>query len=257
MTPDLLESRVRRFVRWIAAGVLVAGVHAGAASYAMMAWNDDTAAETSGAVVVEIALEMTADITPPIELPPGPMMDESQPTVAAVQQKIESKPEETPVEDLPSPAPEPEVVLQKQTIAEKERKEIKEEAPQEQAVVAAEPTMAVPQTTAPPPIEAPVAQKAAAPEQGSKRVDTRAIVSWQKTVVMHINKHKRYPSAARSRGIEGDAMVRFLLDRSGQVTGVEVVKTSGSSLLDAESVELLRRAAPLPRPPTAVVGEVL
>jgi protein TonB len=257
MTPDLIESRVRRFARWIAAGIVVLGVHVGAASYALMAWEDETEAETSGAIAVEIALEMTSDMEQPLDLPPGPMMEESQPTVAAAQQEVESKPEEIPVEDLPSPAPEPEVVLPKQTTATEEPEEVKEEAPQERAVIAAEPTQAAPQTTAPPPVDAPVANKAAAPEQGSKEVDTRSILSWQKSVAMHLNKHKRYPAAARARGIEGEALVRFLLDRSGQVSGVEVTRTSGSPLLDAETAELLKRAAPLPRPPTAVVGELL
>jgi protein TonB len=76
-------------------------------------------------------------------------------------------------------------------------------------------------------------------------------------MVMHINRHKRYPDAARSRGIAGEVQIVFSMDRSGRVVRSRIQHSSGSSLLDAEAVELFKRASPLPLPPPAVQGEIL
>ena len=254
---NLLESRTRRFVRWIGAATLVVGLHVAAGSYAMMQWDEESDDETSGAIAIEVALEMTADITEPMNLAPGPLMEESTPTAPSSQEVIEKVEEETPVEEMPSPAPDPEVVLQKQKPVEKEPEEKEEQEEPSPEVQASEQTIAAPQTSAPPPVDAPVAKTAAAPKQGSTQSDSRKIMSWQRSVVLHLNRHKRYPARARSRGQEGEAIVRFVMDRSGQVSSVKMVRSSGSGMLDDESLELLKRAAPLPRPPPAVVGESL
>lgn len=254
---NLLESRIRRFVRWIGAGVLVVALHIGAGSYAMLQWEEESDDETAGAIAVEVALEMTSDMTEPMNLAPGPLMEEAAPSQPSSEEVIEKVEEETPVEDLPSPAPEPEVVLQKQVPTEKEPEKEEEEKEPTPQVQSAEQSIAAPQTSAPPPIDAPVAKAAAAPQAGSTSADSRKVLSWQRSVVLHIGRHKRYPRAARSRGVEGEAIVRFVMDRSGQVASVELVRSSGSELLDAESLKLLNRAAPLPRPPPAVVGESL
>ena len=254
---NLLETRGRRLIRWIGAATLVIGLHAAAGGYAMMHQSDESDDESSGAIAIEIALESTADIAEPMNLAPGPLMEESMPTAPASQEVLEKVEDETSVEEMPSPAPEPEVVLQKQTQVETEPEEQKPEEQPSPQVQASEQTIAAPQTSAPPPIAAPVAEKAAAPQQGSVQSDTRKILTWQRSVVLHINKHKRYPSNARSRGIEGEAMVHFVMDRSGQVSAVKVTRSSGSGTLDDESLELLKRAAPLPRPPPSVVGEKL
>ena len=42
-------------------------------------------------------------------------------------------------------------------------------------------------------------------------------MSWQKSLVLHLNKHKKYPHDARKNGHEGVANVSFTIDRSGKV----------------------------------------
>jgi protein TonB len=63
-----------------------------------------------------------------------------------------------------------------------------------------------------------------------------------------IAQHKTYPEEARRRGDEGTVVVRFSLDRSGRVGDVTVLRGSGSSILDAATVAMLRNAV-LPTPP--------
>ncbi len=65
-------------------------------------------------------------------------------------------------------------------------------------------------------------------------------------IMRKIEAAKRYPKVARAMGIEGTAVVRFRLEPSGQVERVEVVRSSGSEILDRASLETVRDAAPLP-----------
>ncbi len=46
-----------------------------------------------------------------------------------------------------------------------------------------------------------------------------------------------YPSSARSKGVEGVAIVRFLLDKEGYVDTVEIAESSGSDALDRAALK--------------------
>jgi len=52
-----------------------------------------------------------------------------------------------------------------------------------------------------------------------------------------LQKFKRYPSAAR--GKSGTVIVRFVLNRAGDVIGSTVTKSSGNDVLDREAIEIL------------------
>jgi len=58
-----------------------------------------------------------------------------------------------------------------------------------------------------------------------------------------IERHKFYPRKARRRGHEGQALVAFVLQADGRITGVEVRRSSGSDLLDRAAVEALEKLA--------------
>ena len=75
---------------------------------------------------------------------------------------------------------------------------------------------------------------------------------WQARVASHLERRKRYPSAARKQGQQGTAQVRFTIDGSGNVQSVSLVRSSGVPLLDEEVVALVRRASPVPAPPPGV-----
>jgi protein TonB len=110
-------------------------------------------------------------------------------------------------------------------------------------------------TTAPPPSEAEPANAAAAPAPGLSAIAVKAQANWQRSLVAHINRYKRYPAQARAHKVEGIVSVEFTLDRSGQILSSRVAHSSGSAVLDEEAVALLRRAAPLPSPPQEVPPE--
>ena len=56
----------------------------------------------------------------------------------------------------------------------------------------------------------------------------------------------RYPPQAKENLIEGRLAVLFSLDRQGRMTRIEVIKPSGSELLDREAIRAVKTAAPYP-----------
>jgi periplasmic protein TonB len=112
------------------------------------------------------------------------------------------------------------------------------------------------QTTAPSAAPVPQAQAAAAPPPGiASQPSPDAVKRWQATLVAHLQRHKRYPAAARSNNEEGTAYLRFAMDRTGHVLLKSIARASGHRALDQETLELLERAQPLPAPPTDMPGE--
>ena len=65
-------------------------------------------------------------------------------------------------------------------------------------------------------------------------------------IVSSIERVKSYPRLARERGIQGVVHVRFRLRPRGEVDRVEIVKSSGSEILDTYSVQTVYRAGPMP-----------
>lgn len=56
---------------------------------------------------------------------------------------------------------------------------------------------------------------------------------------------KRYPTAARSNGLEGKVLLRAVIRADGQVVEVRVQKSSGYDELDAAALETMSQASPL------------
>jgi protein TonB len=76
--------------------------------------------------------------------------------------------------------------------------------------------------------------------------------AYKALVFGHLQKFKRYPSAAR--GASGVVMVQFVLNRAGDVIECAVTKSSGNEVLDREALAILRRASPFPGFPAAKSG---
>ena len=72
-----------------------------------------------------------------------------------------------------------------------------------------------------------------------------ASVGYRALLSAWLESHKRYPDAARQRGEEGRAVLRFSVDRSGRVLDFAVTSSSGYPDLD-QSVEEMMRGATLP-----------
>jgi protein TonB len=253
---DLFESRRIVTARWIGAAIVMLAAHLGCTALALMHWHepelDDAAA---GAAIIEMVLAPAVPVDSPdvahgpqVEeamLTPPPQIENPEPAIAEEQPKLE-----------PAPlAPEPEIALPIPTPVE-ELKPKAEEAEELKQKVETQ-ASAAPLTMAPPkvePTEEPVQTTPAAGAASARR--QRAEVSWQKALVSHLNRFKRYPDGARARGSQGSVLVEFTIDRSGHVVASRVLQHSGSASLDDEAIAVLKRASPLPRPPTELTGEL-
>jgi len=58
-----------------------------------------------------------------------------------------------------------------------------------------------------------------------------------------------YPRIARKRGWQGKVVIKFVVWEDGHVSDVEIVESSGYSVLDKNAVKSVKTAAPFPKPP--------
>lgn len=246
-------------MRWGVAGVLIVAVHA-ALVYGALFWHKvEAEAPPPAAVMIELAPMPVSAPTPTEDVAPGPQMVQAPQTTPDAPDTPEDTPpppdpvkkevvEETP-ELPPSPVPS-EVVLPKvepepvDMPLPKPRPEVVEKPKKE-----AKPTRRkqAPATSAAPRSEAQPSPTTAAPSPGAAASNSRARASWAAMVSAHLNRFKRYPPGAQ--GITGRPSVRFSLNGSGHVTSVQLVRSSGSAVLDSEAMATVRRASPFPAPP--------
>ena len=60
----------------------------------------------------------------------------------------------------------------------------------------------------------------------------------------------QYPYEAATAGIQGELTLDFVIARSGKVDSIELVRSSGSKILDEEAIRSIRKAAPFDPIPT-------
>jgi protein TonB len=83
------------------------------------------------------------------------------------------------------------------------------------------------------------------PPQTSEAPQAAISPGWQSAVGAWLQSNKTYPDAARRRGEEGRATVRFTVNREGRVIDFGLLSGTGSEALDA-AVDRLLRGARLP-----------
>ena len=91
---------------------------------------------------------------------------------------------------------------------------------------------------------------------GTSDVDTNAARGlFTGKVRQRIADAKYYPRTARRRGIEGQPVVAFTLDKGGRLMKAGLAKTSGYRLLDQAALEAVQQAAPYPEIPAELNAE--
>jgi protein TonB len=91
----------------------------------------------------------------------------------------------------------------------------------------------------------------------STKVSPEVVRKWQMTINNHLNQFKRYPPQAREHAEKGTVKVAFVLDSGGHIVSSHIVTSSGSAILDQETLDLLKRAEPYPLPPAGTSGQDL
>jgi protein TonB len=211
-------------------------------------------------VVFEPAPPKEATPTPPAETmqpPPEPEPEAvppppEPPVVAAEPPPPQPPPPEPPPPEPPPPQPEapvavseppppPPPVPQKHVV-----KKVPKPVLRHQEV--SQPTQAYlppPQLPAAPAPSAPPQTAMAATPMPAPVPSPEASAGYRALLSAWLESHKRYPDAARQRGEEGRAVLRFSVDRSGRVLDFAVTSSSGYPDID-QSVEEMMRGATLP-----------
>jgi protein TonB len=114
---------------------------------------------------------------------------------------------------------------------------------------------ALPEEKPPPKVEqvSPATRTIERVEAAAPRIDP----SWQTLLVKRLYQFMTYPSRARARNEQGVGLLAFTVDRGGHVIERHVVKSSGHPDLDAEMMELIVRAQPLPAFPASMTQDRL
>jgi TonB family protein len=246
--PDA-EPRSSRLL-WIFAGLAALALHIGGAALAVahlrMADPDDAV----GAPAIEIGLELTSPHNEPSDLPPGPDSEASTASPALAEQKAEVRESELP-KDVPTESENPDrlVTPSAKTPVEEDVKVAKVDTTASIESAASE------ATARPSSPEIPQGTRSVAPAHGTGASAQRARAIWQKELMAHLDRHKRYPAERLQKSAE--IVVSFVLDRMGHVLATSVVKGSGDAAFDDAALSMLRRSDPVPQPPPAVADEGL
>ncbi len=221
-------SRAGTIALWSTGLTLALGLHAAGAYTLLGRWHSTSEELASGLpIMLELAPAPIAPAVTPTETPPGPQQAEAQAEPAPV----------TPVEmtDLPTareaklpiaPPPKP------------------DEKPKEKRP----PQKRTSHASAPSPAER-HASTAAAPAPGASERASEALANWRSLLYARIDRFKRAPGSER-----GIVQLAFSVDRNGGVHHARITQSSGSSVLDRETLDLIARAQPLPPPPAEIAG---
>ncbi|MFP1679670.1 energy transducer TonB [Alloalcanivorax sp. C16-2] len=260
--------------RWLSSALLVTLVYT--APLGWWLWRAPPPAMDSAppaAMVVELAPLASSPATP-TELPPGPESQANQASRAAPPEpRPEPEPEPAPPEPVtpPTPAPEPPVHAEPEVALPEPEPQPEQEKPQpesepqptEQAAQPPSPEKAsrdaMASTASAPPDAARQSEQAAAPRQGMQRpmADLNQVPSWRDALLRRLAEAKRYPSRAQRLRQEGVSYLRFETNMEGRVLAASITRGSGYELLDRETLALIHRIEPLPRPPKELAGQRL
>ena len=236
---------------WVFAAVTALVLHIGGAALAIAHLQTEEADDALGASAIEIGLELASVRREVTDLPPGPDTDASTASPQLAEQKAEIKETELP-QDKPTEPEEADRV-----VTENESKKPKEDDPKIAAVqTQASTELVAAEATATPSSEAiPEGPRSVAPAIGTGESARRARATWQKELVAHLDKHKRYPKERQQKSAE--IYVRFTLDRMGHVLETSIEKGSGDAAFDEAALAMVRRSDPVPVPPPLIADEGL
>jgi protein TonB len=237
--PRAARHRWSETLRWTVCFALALAFHAGGAAALLARWTETSDLVANAPVIMlDLAPAPVAPEITPTEVPPDVVQSaEAEPEPEPVPEKPVEK-----VEVKPEPVPEPELAMVPPPPKPIEKpKEVKKK--QKHRAVARATSTAENR-----------ADHAAAPMPGASSRDSNALPNWKSQLVARLERYKRYPSEARSRGEGGVAQLAFSIDRNGGVHHARILRSSGSSLLDRETLSLVERAQPLPPPPPEMGG---
>jgi periplasmic protein TonB len=242
-------------LRWGASAAAIVALHAALLALGL-AWytQHPPPGITMPAIMVDMAPASSSPQPTPMDLAPGPVMqqaDASPPPEPAKPQIVEEQIAPTPLQEKPEVEAPPEQKTQPtpsklepepaKIVPERKPAPVK---PKVVRVEAKKPSEAppAPRTTAAPRAE----RQAPAASAISAGASAAVMASYNQLVAAHLQRFKQYPPGAKAAGEQGTARLSFSLGRGGQVLGSRLAGSSGHAALDGETLAMVRRAQPFP-----------
>jgi protein TonB len=247
--PDGGQSTSRRL--WLCAGLTALALHVGGAALALAHLQTDDSDEDLGAPAIEVGLEMSAPRQEVTDLPPGPESNASVASPALAEQKAEVKETDLP-KDTPTETDDPDRVVTPNDAKKPVEEDAKVATVQTQA---SQESVAAEATATPSSETMQEGPRSVAPAIGTGDSARRVRATWQRELMAHLDKHKRYPAERVQKSAE--ILVSFALDRMGHVLSMSVVKGSGDPAFDQAALAMIKRSDPVPQPPPLVADEGL
>lgn len=197
--------------------------------------------------------KVTEQAEPTAEQPETVPPDETEPTETAEAEPVDQPPLDEVIPDVVE-AVKPEVVValpqpkpveepkEKKSVQVKAKKPLEKPKPRPKKEKA-EPAKTVATASA----QTKPAARVAAPKSAAG-VSGVSPAKWESRLTAWINRHKRYPSVAKSRRAQGNVNVTFTVDASGRVLSARVARSSGDPDLDRAALAVLQGAT-VPSPP--------
>jgi len=170
-------------------------------------------------------LRQQEEIEPPLEPRPTPVVERTEPKPAVKPRKV--------VKRVNKPRP-----LTKKPIEARSQKPRQIESKPAVTTSASNPPDTLASTAKPQPV--------------ATAVDVQEKQHYLAALAAKINRSKYYPIGSRRRGEEGKVVVRFVVQKNGDLTEITVVESSGSRRLDAAALKTLRRVTPFRPIPAAL-----
>ena len=235
---------------WALAALGAAAIHVVCIALANEYLRDDELEAELGAPAIEIGIELLAVRREPIDLPPGPDVEESVASPPALEQ-VAPEPATLPRE-VPIETDRPELAV---ALVETKKPKEDESVPAPAPVSPAAPAITARATARPSSEIIKESSRSVTPTQGTGESPQRVRAIWQKELIAHFGQHKRYPDHYSLE--RATVLVNFVIDETGRVLSSRVVLGSGDASFDEAALAMIRRSNPVPKPPPVVVQDPL
>lgn len=214
--------------QWTLAGAGVLLAHAGAIAAILLV-------KGHAALPVEEPV-MVVDLPPP-----GPAEVATSPALAATQPMAQAQPVDQPLPDFVPPQ-----IQVPTTSAPLPREAVSLPTPPRIPAVAAAPRPTVAAAAPAPAAAVAPREQGAGDAPGNDAKAKKKAADYYSLLMAHLQRKKHYPAEAKQARQQGVVTVRFTVDRSGAVTSSAIKKSSGHTLLDHATLDLMQRVSPLP-----------
>lgn len=108
----------------------------------------------------------------------------------------------------------------------------------------------------PEPVPEPATETVSGTDSGREGRLVQISDSYRRMISALLAKQRHFPDAALLRRHQGEAVVRFHIDRAGRLLDVAIATTTGRASLDRAALAMVKRAAPFPVIPAELPDEL-